>query len=171
METLAIVLRALFSRDEAATDLRVSRLPIFFSLALATIAANMPVASIADGEPARIEGTLFVDPFDSLPKAEAATGSSAIQMQNVSLVPGKWGQGVEIKPGGFLVIPVTGTLLPQQGTLMFWFKPNWSTSGSSPSHTLFSWGWDDGKHGYCVVSDGWWKSVPTACISTSSAGA
>ncbi|NLX98206.1 MAG: family 10 glycosylhydrolase [Rhodopirellula sp.] len=157
MKTLAIVLRALFSRREAATDLRVSRLPIFVSLALAAIAANMPVASIADQEPARIEGTLFVEPFDSLAKAEAATGSTAIQTQDVSLVPGKWGQGVEIKPGGFVAIPMTGNLLPQQGTLMFWFKPNWSTTGSGPSHTLFSWGWDDGKHGYCVLSDGWWE--------------
>ena len=47
--------------------------------------------------------------------------------------------------------------MPQQGTIIFWFKPNWSTTAGGPSHTLFSWGWDDGKHGYCVLSDGWWE--------------
>jgi hypothetical protein len=50
MKTLAIVLRALFSRGEAATDLRETRLPIVLFLALAAITANMPVASIADGD-------------------------------------------------------------------------------------------------------------------------
>lgn len=118
MKTLAIVSRALFSRREAATDLQVSRLQIFVSLALAAIAANMPVASIADQEPAPIEGTLFVDQFDSLAKAEAATGSSAIQTQDVSLVPGKWGQGVEIKPSGFVAIPETGKVVSREAGLV-----------------------------------------------------
>lgn len=129
----------------------------FFSLALAACAASILAVTTADGEPKRIEGTLFLAQFDSLSKAEAAAGSPAIQAEGASLVPGKWGQGLQIKPGAFLAIPTAGNLLPKQGTLTFWFKPNWSTTGSGPSHTLFSWGWDDGKHGYCVLSDGWWE--------------
>jgi hypothetical protein len=124
------------------------------SLTLATLTASILAVATAGGEPGRIEGTLFLAQFDSPSKAEAAAGSPAIQAQGASLVPGKWGRGLQIKPGGFLAIPTAGNLLPKQGTLMFWFKPNWSTMGSGPSHTLFSWGWDDGKHGYSVLSDG-----------------
>ena len=127
------------------------------SLAAAAFAAGFPVTAQAGSEPEQIDGTLLLARFGALAKAEVASGSRAIQAQGASLVPGKWGQGVQIKPGGYLAIPTAGNLLPRQGTLMFWFKPNWSTTGSGPSHTLFSWGWDDGKHGYCVLSDGWWE--------------
>jgi len=139
-------------RRSPSTSLRfVSR------LVLVAIATSLLAAAASGGEPDRIEGTLFLTQFDSLDKAAAAAGSPEIQAEGASLVPGKWGQGVQIKPGGFLAIPTAGNLLPPQGTLMFWFKPNWSTTGSGPSHTLFSWGWDDGKQGYCVLSDGWWE--------------
>lgn len=157
MKSPAIVFRAVFSRGEAAGGLHAARRLLAVSLALAALAANAPAAALAEGEPEPIEGTLFLDRFESLPKAEAAAESSAIPAQGVSLVPGKWGQGLEIKPGGFLAIPTSGKLLPQQGTIIFWFKPNWSTTAGGPSHTLLSWGWDDGKHGYCVLSDGWWE--------------
>lgn len=139
-------------RRSSPTSLR-----LILPLALVAIGTSILAATTSGGEPDRIEGALFLTQFDSLAKAAAAAGSPAIQAEGASLVPGKWGQGVQIKPGGFLAIPTTGNLLPQQGTLMFWFKPNWSTTGDGPSHTLFSWGWDDGKHGYCVLSDGWWE--------------
>jgi uncharacterized lipoprotein YddW (UPF0748 family) len=129
----------------------------FFSLAFAALAARSVAAPPAAGEPDRPEGTLFLARFDSLSKADSSAGSPAIQAKGVSLVQGKWGRGAEIKPGSWLAIPTPGNLSNQQGTILFWFKPNWTTTRNGPSHTLFSWGWDEGKQGYCVLSDGWWE--------------
>ena len=133
------------------------RLSIFFQFCLITLViSGLAKAQIADGA-ARLDGTLFLSQFNSLTTADVAAGSARMKAEGATLVPGKWGQGVQIQPGSHLVISPQGNLMPQQRTLMFWFKPNWSTTGREPSHTLFSWGWDDGKHGYCTLSDGWWE--------------
>lgn len=114
-------------------------------------------ALLAAQEPTKIEGTLFLCNFDSLTKADFAAGSAVMEPRGVTLTEGKWGKGLRIKPGQYLTILPDANLDPEQGTLMFSFKPNWSTATRKSSHSLISWGWDDGKSGYCVLSDGWWE--------------
>jgi len=113
-------------------------------------------ASFAVGEPKKTDDTLFLCNFESLTRADFAAGSAALEAHGTSLVGGKWGKGLEVKPGQYLTVSAEGNLLPKRGTLMFWFKPNWS-SPPGASHALISWGWDDGRGGYCVLSDSWWE--------------
>ena len=108
-------------------------------------------------EPVAGEGTLFLASFNSLTEADRAAGSAALTAAGATLADGKWGTGLLVTPGQSVAISSAGNLLPRQGTLMFWFKPNWSTAAKQASHALLSWGWDDGKDGYCVLSDGWWE--------------
>lgn len=54
--------------------------------------------------------------------AAAVSGNAA---EDLRFMPGRTGQAVKMPPGTTLAIPVTG-LNPQAGTLMFWFRPDWS---------------------------------------------
>ena len=116
----------------------------------------VPLALLA-GEPGRTAATLFLCNFDSLTSADFAAGSATMQPKGAALGPGRWGKGLHVGPDQYVAIPAEGNLDPKQGTIMFWFRPNWSTKGRTRSHALISWGWEDGKDGYCVLSDGWWE--------------
>lgn len=127
------------------------------------LALILPSAALG-GEPQRTDDTLLLCNFNSLDQADFVAGAAALKPQGATLVNGRWGKGLEVKPGQQLVIPSEGNFDATQGSFMFWFKPNWTNKTNVKSHALLSWGWADGKwaapemgNGYCVLSDGWWE--------------
>ncbi len=108
------------------------------------------------GEPAKTPDALLVLNFHAADQADYAAGSPRLELHGAASTPGRWGDGLKTGPGQYLLIPSQGNLDPKEGTLMFWFKPAWS-SPDARSHTLLSWRWDDGKGGYGVLSCGWWE--------------
>ncbi len=114
-------------------------------------------STLSAGEPTPTDDTLFLSNFNSLEKADFAAGSAVLEAHGATLVEGKSGKGLSVGQGGYLTFASEKNLLARQGTLIFWFKPNWSGADTKQSHSLITWSWDDGKHGYCVLSHGWWE--------------
>jgi len=108
-------------------------------------------------EPGRVDGTLLLWNFDSLSECDFVDGNATIHCHGATLGEGKWGQGLHVGAEQYITLDFDNKKAPEQGTLMFWFKPNWSTATKTSSHALISWGWDDGKGGYGVLSEGWWE--------------
>jgi len=111
------------------------------------------------GQPSRLSGTLLLANFERLDVADFAKGAARLTVQGAESVPGRRGRGVRITPGGCVAVSSAGNIDARRGTVLFWFKPDWPGEGGPPkkSHALLSWGWDDGGHGYCVLSAGWWE--------------
>ena len=133
------------------------------STAILAVAAILRSAGAA--EPQATEDTLLLATFDTLERLAHASGDSAIVAKGGKLVEGKHGQGLALGPGEYVAFASEGNLRTEKGTILFWFKPNWSTASPPVSHALLSWGWADGKwadpkqgQGYCVLSDGWWET-------------
>lgn len=87
-------------------------------MGLPCVAGDPPPSGRADTN----AGTVFRARFESISKADFATGSPAMESMGVSLVPGRTGLGVEIGPDGRVEIGSAGNLPPAKGTLSFWFK-------------------------------------------------
>jgi hypothetical protein len=116
-------------------------------------------------EPVRTLDTLLLCQFNSLTQVDYSAGAAALEVHGATLAPGRWGQGLLLGPGQHVTLSPERNLLPECGTIMFWFKPNWSNRPRTGSHALLSWGWADGSwaepklgNGYCVLSDGWWEA-------------
>ncbi|NOY82415.1 MAG: family 10 glycosylhydrolase [Kiritimatiellaeota bacterium] len=113
---------------------------------------------VSIGEPVCTPHTLYLDNFNLPRQADFAAGNPAVTLHGAVPAPGKWGQGLRVGPGRYATIAAEGNLLPRRGTLMFWFKSDWPDANRpGRSHTFFSWGWNDGKSGYCTLSAGWWE--------------
>ena len=116
-------------------------------------------------EPKVTKDTLLLATFDTLARVTHAAGDAAVVAKGAKLVDGKHGKGLALGPDEYITLAPEKNLDPKQGTLMFWFRPNWSSASPPVSHALLSWGWADGKRaepelgpGYFVLSDGWWET-------------
>jgi len=105
-------------------------------------------------EPTHTADTLFLANFNS----PDAKDDRAPVLHGATLVPGKWGRGLRVARGQYATVSLGIQRLPNHGTILFWFKPEWAdTDAKTRSHTFLSWSWNDGKAGYCSWSDGWWE--------------
>ena len=115
--------------------------------------------------PSPTSETLLLWQCDRVEAADRAAGDGRTTLHGGEVVPGKHGNGLRLRAGEYAAISVEENLSPARGTLMFWFRPDWSTRTKTGSHTLLSWRWADGQwaepklgDGYGVLSDGWWES-------------
>ena len=115
--------------------------------------------------PRRTSDTLFLWQCESSPAADYAAGEATLTFNGGTAVPGKHGQGLHLGEGEWVTVSPQGNIQARRGTLMLWFRPDWSTKTKTDSHSLLSWRWADGRwadatlgDGYCVLSDGWWES-------------
>ena len=112
----------------------------------------------AAGEPSRTPGTLFLANFDAPEQAGSTDAGVTLTLHGATLTQGKWGKGLRVAQGQNAAISLGENTLPDHGTILFWFKPEWNDAEArTRSHTFLSWSWDDGKGGYCAWSDGWWE--------------
>jgi hypothetical protein len=56
----------------------------------------------------------------------------------------------------YLTIDAKEIINPEEGTIIFWVRSNWSIEDNS-SHTFISFSWDDERKGYFTISKGWWE--------------
>ena len=114
-------------------------------------------SALHGGEPQKTDDTILLWNFGSLTDPDFMDGRAEVQSHGATLDEGRWGTGLRVKPGRYLTILPEDKSVPERGTVMFWFRPNWSSATDSSSHSLLSWGWQDGKDGYGVLSNGWWE--------------
>ena len=115
--------------------------------------------------PLKTADTLLLWHCESEATVDYATGDPRVALTGGSITVGKHGNGLHLAKDQFVTVASKGNVLARQGTVMFWFRPDWSTKDKTSSHSLLSWRWADGRwadatlgDGYCVLSDGWWES-------------
>jgi hypothetical protein len=74
-------------------------------------------APLTAGEPARIDGTLFLCNFNSLTTADFAAVPAGMRSHGATLAAGKWGKGLLVGPGQWLAISPEGN---HCNTTCFW---------------------------------------------------
>lgn len=67
--------------------------------------------------------TLLLAHFDG---SLAATDGTQAVANGVQFAAGRYGQGARIANSATLSYPVTGSILPEQGAIEFWFQPSWT---------------------------------------------
>jgi hypothetical protein len=66
------------------------------------------------------------------------------------------GNTLSLGKGEYLALDAKEVINPEEGTIAFWVRPNWSNEDNS-SHTFISFSWDDERKGYFTISKGWWE--------------
>jgi len=68
----------------------------------------------------------------------------------------RFGWVIDLGKSGPGAAQLARPLRKEQGTISFWVRPDWEPQ-SSESHALLTAEWNDSKHGYLAISDGWWE--------------
>ena len=66
---------------------------------------------------------------------------------------GLQGRALVLNGAGHAEFELQRPLRSAEGTLMLWLQPTWA-AGDTSSHALISFGWEDGRDGYAVLSQG-----------------
>jgi len=98
----------------------------------------------------------FHEPFEEF---ERVAKRNPDVSSSVGVVSGVFGRAIEIRGRACVRLPPSAMPQSESGTIMFWFRPNWSSydidRGNRESQTLMSMRFEDGS--YMVISDGWWE--------------
>lgn len=109
---------------------------------------------------------IFHLPFDGSANAAIAKGNPSPEKENgLSFVPGKMGQAVRItrNANSVLEYALKGNVIPERGTIAFWFKPEWtdkgySTNGEEICRSLFAFPIPGQRIGSGALRLWWWGS-------------
>ncbi len=102
--------------------------------------------------------TLFLAHFDEGFDADHAEGDGTAEVSGAELATeGKWGGAVRLSEEQDLSFDPAGNIDMAEGTISFWFKPDWD-EGVPDSHAILSMGLDGDPPGYFVLSQGWWET-------------
>ena len=69
---------------------------------------------------------------------------------------GVHGRALDLNGAGYAEVALQRPLRSAGGTLMLWVQPTWP-EGDADSHALISFGWEDGRGGYAVLSQGFYE--------------
>ncbi|MGA2463618.1 MAG: family 10 glycosylhydrolase [Thermodesulfobacteriota bacterium] len=102
------------------------------------------------------DDVLFYMSFNQVSRADFAKGNDKITIHGQHFErDGIKGKGLYLQHGAYAEIESYRNIAPEEGTIIFWFKPSWD-SNEEVSHTLISWQWQPGV-AYGVFSIGWWE--------------
>lgn len=99
----------------------------------------------AEGLPGLLSGA------DKTAEIVRADGVSAVASHDPH-----FGDVAEFPAAGAGSAHLDAMLRMEGGTISFWVRPEWN-SGAAESHTLLSAQWDDPRHSYLAISEGWWE--------------
>lgn len=85
--------------------------------------------------------------------------SSLLTLKGAKLMKSDVGDVLRTDRDAWAEMNVGTALSPRAGTLIMWVKPEWPSG--SDSHPLVSLRWQDGRHGYLALSQGWWEPLGT----------
>lgn len=68
------------------------------------------------------------------------------------------GRSLNLPNKSYATIDPPSNLSSKSGTISFWVNPQWQSSNSQ-SHTLLSMRWNDSRHSYMAISQGWWEPL------------
>jgi glycosyl hydrolase family 10/concanavalin A-like lectin/glucanase superfamily protein len=123
----------------------------------ATLLLVMAQAASAVSAADLLNEPVLMEQFDAGMAVGKRVNSYGWELRGASLVPsGRWGRSLQLDAGTSAELTPAQPVQAEGGTLSLWIHPLWK-EGEVRSHTFVSMAWNDAKHSYLALSQGWWE--------------
>lgn len=146
----------IFFRIRLIMAMFVSLFQIGFRQA-AVVLLILTLASTATLAGDLLDSSIFFERFDTDQAAKGRSTSNGLETYGARIVSsGPWGWSLRLDAGTYAKLSPPQAIRAEGGTISLWIQPLWKETDER-SHTFLSLAWNDPKHSYLALSQGWWE--------------